>query len=551
MRRFEYEVLVIGGGGAGAIAAYEAAKDANVGLVSKGRVGRSGCTILAPGAVAGVDEFWAEDEDSKELHMKDTVEGGAFINEQNLLNILIEKAPDIILEMERIGALWERNEEGDNYQLRTGGGHTHPRCVHMEDRTGREIMMALSSILRKMHIKRHEGIMITKIVKGANGVKGAIGFDTLTLEPVLFEAPSVILATGGAGMVYSNTSNPLDVTGDGYKLALDAGAALMDMEFVQFFPIGFLSPKSYKGVLAGVPYHLHLRNSEGERFMKNYDPERMELSTRDKVARAMFSEVKEGRGGPLGGVYCDMRYQTKEFLQEQQPFLYKTYRKLGIDPQEEMFEVMPTCHFFMGGVVVDESWETDVPGLYAAGEVVGGIHGANRLSQNALAHILVSGKIAGKEARERSNRSKIERIGTEEVENESMKLENIKNEHGDPGKVRDEIRNSMWENSSVFRTEESLQEELKILEDLEAESGVEESGSSNEIITYLENQSLIEVSRCISMAALEREESRGAHYRYDFEEKNDDEWLKHLVIRKEGEELVVENKDVEMSYIGV
>lgn len=286
--------------------------------------------------------------------------------------------------------------------------------------------------------------------------------------------------------------------------------------------------------------------------MKNYDPDMMELSTRDKVARAMFLEVKEGRGGPLGGVYCDMTHKTEEFLKEEQPFLYETYLKLGIDPQKEMFEVMPTCHFFMGGVVVDEDWQTDVSGLYAVGEVVGGIHGANRLSQNALAHILVSGKIAGKNAAKKSINLETDPIDLEKLRRDEKVLNDIRNKGIKPDHVREKIRNSMWKNAGIFRTRDSLEKELDVLDDLSEPNGInnERSWTSNEVITHLENQNLIEVANCISLAALERKESRGAHYRNDFEKRNDEEWLKHIVISKKGGELVLELKDVDLSIVG-
>ena len=559
MQRYTYDVLVIGGGGAGCVAAYEASKYiARVGLVSKGYITRSGATIMAPGAIAGVDSRWKHENDSKDLHLLDTVKGGAFLNEQRLVKILVDESPDGIVEMEHIGTLWERTVRGDNYSLRTGGGHKYPRCVYMEDHTGHELMRGLYGELLKRHIPVHEGIIITRLIRGGDGVRGAVGIDITNLEPVIFESNAIILATGGAGMVYINTSTSVDVTGDGYKLALDAGASLMDMEMVQFFPIGFLFPPSYRGILAALPYHSHLKNAKGERFMKRYDPKRMELSTRDIVSRAMFLEVKEGRGGPLGGVYCDMTFQSPEFLAEKQPFLYNTYLRLGIDTTKDMIEVMPTCHFFMGGVVVNENWESTVPGLFAVGETAAGIHGANRLSQNALAHVIVSGRRAGKSAAElvMKKRETLYHINPKEAVKEEKKVKKIlkyhPKKHITPLELRKKLRLSMWEKAGLFRTGKGLKEQIDFISNLKNfRVSVETKNEflNQDLIISLENESLLETAYCIAIAALERTESRGAHYRSDYPTQDDTNWLRHIIIRKTNGRLELQYQPVDISII--
>ncbi|HSR10053.1 MAG TPA: FAD-binding protein, partial [Thermodesulfobacteriota bacterium] len=398
MRSFETDVLVIGGGGAGAMAAYEATKHgARVAMVLKGLPQRCGNTVLAPGAIASVGD-WHVPGDSRDLHFSDTVRGGAFMNEQSLARILVEESPERIVELERIGALWQRESDDVRYSLRIDGGHSFHRSPYLEDRTGREMLRALFGEVRKRNIPILSNTMVLKILTRDGRVNGAAALNLESLEPVLLRAGAVILACGGAGNLYLNTTNPAGATGDGFKLALDAGADLMDMEFVQFYPLGFLFPDSLRGCLGGLLYYLRLLNNAGERFMKNYDPERLELSTRDRVSRAICTEVREGRGGPLGGVFADMSYHEPGFIDKAMPAMCKIYRFIGVEPTRDPVEVAPTCHFFMGGVKVDTNWQATLPGLFAAGETSSGAHGANRLSQNALAELLVSGSRAGRTA---------------------------------------------------------------------------------------------------------------------------------------------------------
>jgi succinate dehydrogenase/fumarate reductase flavoprotein subunit len=398
MHNFETDVLVIGGGGGGAMAAYEASKHGvTATVVMKGRPQRCGSTIMAPGAFAGVGD-WHVPGDSRDIHFSDTVKGGSYMGEQGLVRMMVEESPDLIVEMERIGALWQRDEDGQTYSLRIDGGHSFHRCPYLEDRTGREMLRTLFGTLKKRNVRILSDIMILQLLRNGDQVCGAVGLNMATCETVLLRAKATIIACGGAGNVYWNTDNPTGVTGDGFALALEVGAALMDMEFVQFYPLGFCFPDSLRGALGGLLYYLHLLNNKGERFMENYDAERLELSTRDRVARAMMTEIRAGRGGPHGGVFGDMTFHEPGYIQEMQPALCETYRKIGIDPEKEYVELTPTCHFFMGGARVDENWRSTVPGLFMAGESGAGIQGANRLSQNALAELLVSGSRGGRAA---------------------------------------------------------------------------------------------------------------------------------------------------------
>ncbi|NQU15179.1 MAG: FAD-binding protein [Desulfobacteraceae bacterium] len=537
MINFETDVLVIGGGGAGAMAAYEASKyGANVMIVLKGRPQRCGSTITAPGAIAGVGD-WHVPGDSPDIHFMDTIKGGSFLGEQGLVRIMAEESAEAILELERIGALWERTEDGKTYALRVGGGHSFYRCTYLEDRTGREMLRALFGELKKRNVKILPDTIILKLLKEGDRMAGAAGLDMGTCETVLFRAKTVILACGGAGNLYLHTDNPTDITGDGFSLALESGAELMDMEFVQFFPLGFCFPPSLKGALATIPGYTRLRNSKGERFMEKYDPGQMELSTRDRVCPGILTEIKEGRGGPNGGVFADMTYHPPGFIARNLPALYQLYCKLGIDPEKDYVEVAPTCHFFMGGAKVDENWQSTVPGLFVAGETAAGIHGANRLGQNALADLLVSGKRAGRGAAQFSGGISHAPVDPKTARKSVEYAFRMLNNSGGlrPIFLRNRLRQLMWDKTGAYRTETGLKEALKDLDELKADLGRQSttltSGPHNqELLEGLENHFLVATARCVIEAALKRTESRGAHFREDYPETDNDNWLEHIVL---------------------
>jgi len=553
MYNHETEVLVIGGGGAGAMAAYEASKHGvDVMMVLKGRPQRCGNTIMAPGAIAGVGD-WRIPGDSWDIHFADTIKGGAFLGEQGLVRIMVEESPDLIVELERIGALWERQEDGKTYALRTGGGHSFYRCTFLEDRTGREMLRTLMGELKKRNVRILSETMILKLIKTGDRIAGAVGICLENCESVLLRAKAVILACGGAGNLYLNTSNPIDVTGDGYALALDAGAALMDMEFVQFFPVGFCFPPSLRGALAALPAYVHLWNSQGERFMEKYDPVGLELSTRDRVSRAMYSEIKEGRGGPHQGVFADMTYHEPGFIARMQPALCETYRKVGINPEKNFLEVAPTCHFFMGGAKVDEKWESTVEGLFAVGENAAGIQGANRLSQNALSELLVSGKRAGKAAAQLAAEITQSPVNPREAQASVEPVTQLlSRDRGlKPTVLRNRIRKIMWDKVGVHRTGSGLRAALGELEamraDLKKQSLALNSKHYNkELIEGLENYVLVSIAMCVAEAALRRNESRGAHYREDYPEMNNCDWLRHLVLTEHDDNLTVAATPVDL-----
>jgi fumarate reductase (CoM/CoB) subunit A len=545
MKFFETDVLVIGGGGAGAMATLHAHNQgAKALLVVKGKFGRTGGTTCAMGAATAVGP-WHEPEDSQQVHFEDTVKGGSYLNEQNLVRILVEDSPKRVLELERLGAFWERTEEGDRYLLRIDGGHSFPRSVYLEDRPGREMLRAMGSEILRRKIPIVEDTMVLRLLMDDGQVAGAVGVNLFTTEMVGFQAKAIVLATGGAGNIYPFTTNPADVTGDGYILALGAGAELVDMEFVQFYPLGLIFPESLKGMLAGTFYYSRLLNAKGERLMKYYDS-RLEMSTRDIIARAIYSEIQKGNGTPRGGVLCDMTYNPPGFIKKQLPALNDFYLKIGIDVEKQMVEVAPTCHFFMGGIRVNEEWRSTIDTVFAAGEAAGGVQGANRLSQNSLADIMVSGGRAGDAAgQEAKRRASLRRVNEGQIEEERNRVEELfarKNKDNlGPRRVKTHLNRLMWGFVGLIRSGEGLEKALADFKRMEEEDlpritlATPSRRYNREFIETLELSNLLKVARAVSTPALQRNESRGAHFRQDYPKWDNRNWLKHLrVSQKDG-----------------
>ena len=538
--RYYADTFVVGAGGSGLIAAIEASKHSgSVAVVSKGKAGHSGATVMAPGGIAAIHDLWRRPGDSKELHEKEAYAGGDWLNNQELMGTIAEEIGEVLISLEKMGALWEREPDGKKPRLKTDGGHSHDRSLFVQDRVGREIMRALKSEILRRNIPVYDEIMIVSAIKGNTRtgntrVTGAVGFDLNSLEPVLIECKSLVIASGGAGMVYSNTSNPIDLTGDGYALCAEAGAQLIDMEFVQFFPIGMLFPEAYKGILGGTAMYSLLYNSRKERFMERYDPVRMEKSTRDYISRAIMQEVAEGRGTPRGGVWCDCSCNEPGFFKGFLNYAYQLHLSAGIDMDKDPYETAPSSHFFMGGVKVGKAWNTGVDGLYCIGEAAGGAHGSNRISQNALSDILVSGVIAGREAAKRAAEIPVTHNDpqvTVPVKNEINSL--LSAETGiRPLELRKRLRDLMWEGAGVLRSEASLKqalENVKELERMKISLGNHHPWVNQGVMQAFENKSLVCTAKAVILSALARAETRGSHYRSDYPETNES-WLKNIVL---------------------
>lgn len=535
------DVLIIGSGGAGARAAIEVD---NAGLkaliVSKGLSFRSGCTGMAEGGYNAVFKA-VDEEDTIDAHIYDTLKGGSYLNDSKLVDILVNESPKRLIDLENYGALFDRQESGKINQ-RAFGGQQYRRTCFQGDRTGHEIITALKEEITKRDIETLDEVMVTNLILSQDArpprVIGAVGLDLKTSDIIFLQAKSVIIATGGAGQLYPVTSNTVQKNGDGYALAWNVGANLIDMEEVQFHPTGMVAPESKKGVLVTEAVRGEggiLLNKNKERFMKKYSPEKMELSTRDVVARSIYTEIIEGRGTENGGVYLDISHLDANVIEEKLETMVLQFKDVDVDITKEPMEVAPTAHHFMGGVKINEKCESSIDNLYAAGEASGGVHGANRLGGNALADTQVFGKIAGE------NAAKAAKTVDFEENPEMFKAEEdrirglIKDGSVKPQELKKRIKQLMWEKVSIIRNEKNLNEALKELMEMEKslnELKVEDKKQYNtDLQTALEVINMIQIATLVVKSAILRRESRGAHFREDYPETKD-EWKKSIVLNK-------------------
>ena len=535
------DVLIIGSGGAGARAAIEVD---NAGLkaliVSKGLSFRSGCTGMAEGGYNAVFKA-VDEEDTIDAHIYDTLKGGSYLNDSKLVDILVNESPKRLIDLENYGALFDRQESGKINQ-RAFGGQQYRRTCFQGDRTGHEIITALKEEITKRDIETLDEVMVTNLILSQDArpprVIGAVGLDLKNSDIIFLQAKSVIIATGGAGQLYPVTSNTVQKNGDGYALAWNVGANLIDMEEVQFHPTGMVAPESKKGVLVTEAVRGEggiLLNKNKERFMKKYSPEKMELSTRDVVARSIYTEIIEGRGTENGGVYLDISHLDADVIEEKLETMVLQFKDVDVDITKEPMEVAPTAHHFMGGVKINENCESSIANLYAAGEASGGVHGANRLGGNALADTQVFGKIAGE------NAAKAAKTVDFEENPEMFKAEEdritglIKDGSIKPQELKKRIKKLMWEKVSIIRNEKNLNEALKELMEMEKslnELKVEDKKQYNtDLQTALEVINMIQIATLVVKSAILRRESRGAHFREDYPETKD-EWKKSIVLNK-------------------
>jgi succinate dehydrogenase / fumarate reductase, flavoprotein subunit len=546
----ECDVLIIGAGGAGLRAAIEAlAQGARVGVVCKSLLGKAH-TVMAEGglaaAMANVDR-----DDNWKTHFKDTMFGGKYLNNWRMAELHAKEAPDRVRELEQWGALFDRTETGDILQ-RAFGGHTFKRLCHVGDRTGLEMIRTLQDRGVQLGFDVFMECTVTRLLKDGNRVAGAFGYWRESGRFVTFKAKSIVIATGGIGKSWKITSNSWECTGDGMALAYEAGAELLDMEFVQFHPTGMVWPPGVKGILVTEAVRGEggiLRNNKGERFMEKYDPKRMELSTRDVVARSIYTEVKEGRGTPHGGAFLDISHKPAEVVKRKLPSMYHQFKELAdVDITAGPMEVGPTCHYMMGGIKVDaETGQASIPGLFAAGEAAGGMHGANRLGGNSLSDLLVFGRRAGLGAAAFAKTVAAPALDASQIEAaEREVLEPFNRAEGEnPYAIHEDLQDTMQKLVGIFRVDADLREalvELDKLKDRASKMRVEGSRLFNpgwHLSRDVHN--MLVVSEACTRAALARTESRGAHSRLDFP-NTEPEWSKknQVVVDKGGTMTVVE-----------
>jgi succinate dehydrogenase / fumarate reductase, flavoprotein subunit len=546
---YDFDVLVIGAGGAGLRAAIEAsALGSKVGVVCKSLLGKAH-TVMAEGGVAAALAH-VDPKDSWKVHFRDTMLGGKMLNHWRMAQLHAQEAPERVRELERWGAVFDRTADGRILQ-RNFGGHSAPRLAHVGDRTGLEMIRTLQDQGVHRGIEVFMECTVTKLLKSGSRVVGAFAYRRENGRFLVFRAKAVVLATGGVGKVYQVTSNSWEYTGDGHALAYEAGAELIDMEFVQFHPTGMVWPPGVIGILVTEAVRGEggiLRNSKGERFMERYDAKRMELSTRDMVARAIYTEVKEGRGSPHGGAFLDISHKPADYVIKKLPSMYHQFMELAdVDITKTPMEVGPTVHYIMGGVRVDpDTGASTVEGLFAAGECSGGMHGSNRLGGNSLSDLLVFGRRAGagaaEFAKEAAAHSPSDSGALEQAEREM--LAPFERSGGpSPYDVHAKLQQTMQSLVGIFRVEEDLQAAVREIARLQEQAGRVTVLGSREFNPgwHLSGdlRSMLVVSEAIARSALVRKESRGGHARLDYPNLDPDFGRNNTMVRRDGDSMTV------------
>jgi succinate dehydrogenase flavoprotein subunit len=531
----EHDVLIIGAGGAGLRAAIEAlAYGAKVGLVCKSLLGKAHTVMAEGGIAAAMGNVDASDD--WRTHFRDTVRGSKFMNHWRMAQLHAQEAPERVRELEQWGALFDRTGDGKILQ-RPFGGHTFRRLCHVGDRTGLEMIRTLQDRGVSLGVDVYMECTVTRLLTDSGRVAGAFAYWREQGRFVVFKAKSVVICTGGIGKAYEVTSNSWEYTGDGQTLAYQAGAELKDMEFVQFHPTGMIWPPGVKGILVTEAVRGEggiLRNNKGERFMEKYDPQKMELSTRDVVARAIYTEAKEGRGSEHGGAYLDISHKPAEYVKKKLPSMYHQFKDLAdVDITKGPMEVGPTCHYIMGGINVDpESAASTFPGLFAAGEAAAGLHGANRLGGNSLSDLVVFGRRAGAGAAEYAKKVSMPTIDERQIEEtEKAILAPFERPSGEnPYTVHQNLQHTMQSLVGIFRIEADLKQALEELDKLKQRVRnlrVEGSRMFNPgWHLAIDLNSMLVCSEAIARCALARQESRGGHSRIDFPKTSTAEWSK-------------------------
>jgi len=548
------DVLVIGAGGAGSRAAIEAAKNnVHVTLLSKELLGKAH-TCMAEGGynapLANVDSA-----DNWQVHFKDTVTGGAWLNNQRLAEILVKEAGDRIFDLEEYGAVFDRTPEGKIMQ-RPFGKQTYRRTCYAADRTGHELMQTLVEEVRRRDIDVLDEIFVTTLLTSEGKAAGAVAIDYKTGNFLVFKAKAVVLASGGAGRLFKITTNAAQDTGDGYSSAYRIGANLVDMEMIQFHPTGMVYPESHRGQLVTEAVRGEgglLFNINKERFMQRYEPKLMELAGRDVVARSIATEILEGKGTPQGGVYLDVSHLPASVIEERLPSMLKQFLDVGVDIRKEPMQVAPTAHHFMGGVVINENAETNILGLYAAGEITGGVHGGNRLGGNALADTQVFGRRAGENAAKQALKTQMPTpLDRKQINREIRRAKSfLKRKEGvRPVEIKSKLTSLMWDKVGIFRTGKEIQEAIVEIERLKEKELPKlcvmdnKTRYNREWVEALEIENLVTVAEMVAKAALMREESRGAHFRRDFPKTNNQNWFVNIVVKQDKGRMVFERVPV-------
>ncbi len=576
----EFDVLIIGAGGAGLRAAVEASsRGMKTGLVCKSLLGKAHTVMAEGGMAAAMGNVWSED--NWKVHFRDTMRGGKMLNNWRMAQLHAQESPERVHELEEWGALFDRTKDGLISQ-RDFGGHRYARLAHVGDRTGLEMIRTLQQHAVHQGIDVFQECTINRLLKSEDGsISGAVGYWRESGKSIVFRSKAIVLATGGLGKIWSITSNSWEGTGDGHALALYAGAEAIDMEFVQFHPTGMVWPPSVKGILVTEGVRGDggtLRNSSGNRFMFNYIPSMFasetadteaeadkwyedktvrrtpDLLPRDEVARAINAEVKAGRGSPHGGVFLDIASRRdSEYIQRRLPSMYHQFMQLaGVDITQESMEVGPTAHYAMGGIRVDpETAATSIPGLFAAGEVAGGMHGSNRLGGNSLSDLVVFGRRAGIGSSEYAQSvEELPSIDKSEIDARIAEMHKPFSDEGseNPYSIHRELQETMQKNVGIIRTEVEMKtalEDIQSLRDRYNSVGIEGNMQYNPgWHMALDLEHMLTVAEAVTLAALERKESRGGHTRDDFPETSTEFAKVNVVVKLDNSEIEVSKDEL-------
>ncbi len=525
------DVLVVGGGLAGTRAALEArASGATVAMVLKGKLGTSGNSPLAGGGFNAALRL-ADRADSAEAHFADTMAGGGNVNNAALVRVMAEQAPSAILELHKMGVVFAMN--GDQIAQYQAPAATHKRAIRTAGGGSFKMMAVLADAVKREDVRVVEDTILLDLALRDNAVVGAIGYAPDRDSLLIFQAPAVVLASGGAGHLFPLTSNSPEITGDGYAMAYRAGAKLADMEFVQFTPTALAWPPQLRGESAGGSLlgqdGARLLNRLGERFMTKYDPERMERSTRAITSRAMFREIVEGRGTEHGAVYLDVTQVDPTALENISGPQMRKLAGHGLDLLKEPIELAPAVHHYMGGVVIDTHCAASIPGLFAAGEAAAGVHGGNRLNSNALAEAAVFGKIAGAEAAAYARGSKGSAVSAGQREAARAAVQAMTGAGPAPEPLIEKLRTTMLAGAGLERKARAMEAALTDLAATRAEAEGAGAKDPASVVRLVELRNMLQVGEIALRAARMRTESRGAHFRSDYPAQNDADWLANIV----------------------
>ena len=541
----ETDILVVGAGGAGIMAAIEAAKyGVTVTMAVKGLVGHSGCTPSALGGIAGYSV--RDPKDSWWQHFVDTVVGGSFLSDQRLVELFTKQAPTVLLSLEEWGCIFDRTDEGRPY-LRQFGGHSYARSVGSGDRSGAEMIKGLKAKLLKSNVKILDETYVTRLITDGKGqLAGASAVDLKSGKFILFKAYSIILGTGGMGRVFPISFTADTNIGDGYYLAMSVGARVVDMEMLQWHPTAVWWPPGLRGMAVSEAFRSEggrLYNKYGERLMVKYSPEWLEVATRDFVSRSIYREFLKGNATEHGGVYLSLTHVPAEIIEKRLPTMLSNLASVGLDIRKDPVEITPGSHYTDGGVIVDVLWESeDVPGLYAIGEMAGGTHGGNRLGSNSLPEILVGGVGSGQAATMRTRRMKKNKIQIEVdmrqvVEEQKRVFSFFDRKDGvNPLELRDRLTDLMWKNVGIIRNRQGLRKAVDEMDriwykELPYVNVSDGSKSwSYEWIEALDLYPRIFTGLVMAKSALQRTESRANHYREDYPYTDNQKWLKNIVV---------------------